>query len=1068
MEAVGYLFAFLVAFSLIWTFVYLALGRKVQVRFGIIATCTALALMFLWPPREKLKLGIDLSGGTILVYQVVEENLRASFNMDELISALKHRVDPEGVREIPIRKIGSNRLEIILPAAEADEVEEVKRMLTDVGALQFRILASYKHDKDVADRALGPGGRAKPPSRYQWTRLGDVSTGTNPRFTNQALSDPAQNWKRNRYAGIPVELVGKDSSGVEQRVLIPIQKNTADTLFLAQPHNLKAITSYRVDYNPSDIRAGDPANPRPEDKIIREDQVAPGRVERSILCKDDRQDVDGKYLARVYSAQDERLQPAVGFVFNRAGARKFGQLTREHLPDKDGFKYQLAILLDGLVMSAPSINSEIRDAGIIEGGGQGFKPKEVEYLIKILQEGSLPASLKSTPEHEEKIGPTLGEDTIAKGILAIEVSMLVVPIFMLLYYRFAGLVAVVALVLNMILLIGSMAFMQSTFSLPGLAGLALTIGMAVDANVLVFERMREEKERGASLTQQIRNGFNRAWVTIFDSHVTQLLSSLVLWRVGTEAVKSFALTMIIGMLWNLFTAVFVSRVIFEFWLQKGWLKRLTMMKMMDRTNIDFIGPRYYCITGSILVIALGLAAFFARGQSMYNIDLTGGTLVTIRLNDAHPDIKKLSGSQRASFVRDRARNLPDVTVESLKIGREENLTRFNIRTTVQDPEKVKDDILKEFGPTLQRVEMTFSPPKPIPAAGSSAAPAPAGTARPAATDRFAGGQEFTLRFNTTAFQGTQSPAQVVSSVFSRVLTQAGIAQPGIRFEVSKPTQAQAQPAASGPTEAEAATTAEAGTAPATELIVRTDLEPDVATAQLNNLAKALQNDPDLLFEQITKFGSNVAGETRNLAWIATVASWLIIIAFLWFRFKSLTYGLAAVIALVHDVLVTLGAVAVSYWLATIPGVREFLLIEQFKIDLPMIAAFLTLIGFSVNDTIVIFDRIREIKGKTPYLTKEMINDAINQTLSRTILTSFTAWLVVVILYLIGGEGLHGFAFALVVGFLSGTYSTVYIATPILVDWISHRNPPPATAKAGKEYATTRQVAGTSPARRASE
>jgi SecD/SecF fusion protein len=152
-------------------------------------------------------------------------------------------------------------------------------------------------------------------------------------------------------------------------------------------------------------------------------------------------------------------------------------------------------------------------------------------------------------------------------------------------------------------------------------------------------------------------------------------------------------------------------------------------------------------------------------------------------------------------------------------------------------------------------------------------------------------------------------------------------------------------------------------------------------------------------------------------------------------------------------LITLGAIAVSYWLALIPGVREFLLIDQFKIDLPMIAAFLTLIGFSVNDTIVIFDRIREIRGKTPYLTEKMVNDALNQTLSRTILTSLTAWLVVVILYILGGEGLHGFAFALTVGFLSGTYSTIYIATPILIDWIGTK-PPEATSKA-KEMATAR-------------
>src|SRR3954469_2332885 len=661
MEAVGYLFAFGLVFSLIMTVVYLSLGKNLQMKFGIIAACTFAGLYSLWPPQEKLKLGIDLSGGTILVYEVVKENLNPNFNMDELISSLKHRVDPEGVREIPIRKIGSNTLEIILPAAEADEVDEVKRMLTDVGALEFRILANRKQDGEVVDRALAPNGRNKPPARYQWGKIGEVSTGNDPKFTADTITDPGQNWKKNLYAGINVELTGKDSSGVDQTAFVPIQKNTSNTLYLARPHNLKSIASYKVEYNPSEIRGGDPNNPRPSDPIVREDQVAPGRVERSILLVTDRQNVTGKYLARAHSTQDERLQPAVGFVFNRQGARKFGQLTREHLPEEGGaFKYQLAILLDNLVMSAPSINSEIRDQGIIEGGGQGFKAKEVEYLIKILQEGSLPATLNPTPLQEEKVGPTLGEDTIAKGVRAIWVSMLVVPIFMVIYYRFAGVVAVVALILNMILLVGSMAFMQSTFSLPGLAGLALTIGMAVDANVLVFERMREEKERGAGLAQQIRNGFNRAWVTIFDSHVTQLLSSVVLWWVGTEAVKSFALTMIIGMLWNLFTAVFVSRVIFEFWLQKGWLKQLTMMKMMEKTNIDFIGPRFYCISGSLILITLGLVAFFARGQSMYNIDLTGGTLVTIRLNEDAPEVKSRGESERASFVRHKASHLPDV------------------------------------------------------------------------------------------------------------------------------------------------------------------------------------------------------------------------------------------------------------------------------------------------------------------------------------------------------------------------------------------------------------------------
>jgi len=237
-------------------------------------------------------------------------------------------------------------------------------------------------------------------------------------------------------------------------------------------------------------------------------------------------------------------------------------------------------------------------------------------------------------------------------------------------------------------------------------------------------------------------------------------------------------------------------------------------------------------------------------------------------------------------------------------------------------------------------------------------------------------------------------------------------------------------------------------------LLRTDLEPEIAKTQLDTLKTSLASNRDLLFERITNFGGTVAGETRRLALIATVASWLIIIVYLWFRFKSLTYGLAAVLAVVHDVLITLGAVAVTYWVAMIPGVNSILQIDQFKIDLPMVAAFLTLIGFSVNDTIVIFDRIREIKGKTPHLTEKIVNDALNQTLSRTILTSLTAWLVVVILYFFGGEGLHGFAFALVVGFLSGTYSTIYIATPILIDWIGEEVPEPK-GQAKKAVAASR-------------
>ena len=299
-----------------------------------------------------------------------------------------------------------------------------------------------------------------------------------------------------------------------------------------------------------------------------------------------------------------------------------------------------------------------------------------------------------------------------------------------------------------------MAFIQATFSLPGLAGLALTIGMAVDANVLVFERMREEKERGASLAQQIRNGFNRAWITIFDSHVTNFLAAVVLYMVGTEEVKGFALTMMIGMAWNLFTAVFMSRVIFEYCYSKGWLKKMTMLKMMDKTNIDFIGPALL-LHGRLADPDRPGADRHVRPRAERCSTSTspagrwsrsGSTRTTRRSRRCPTPSRAASSSARRPSV------LPDVTVESLRVSSDKSLTRFNIRTTDQNPEHVKKAILEAFGSSLARVEMTVSEGKPIAGAAAGGRRRPP---TPTAT-RFAGGREYELDFNTTAFNSTIS------------------------------------------------------------------------------------------------------------------------------------------------------------------------------------------------------------------------------------------------------------------------------------------------------------------------
>ena len=982
-------------------------------RLLLIGVVTLVGLLAAWPPREKLKLGIDLSGGTILVYEV-KPDTRPDFNIDDLIAALKRRVNPEGVQDIPIRKVGERRIEIILPEASAAEVDDVKRKMTDVGSLEFRILASEKKDKPAIDRAMGPNGLKSVPVGYRWAKLGEIVTGEKPKYTADTLTDPSQAWVRDRYASpTRVLLTGKDAAGREKKILVTIRSNTANTLTLDRTRALlttddedeprpryrgieplteyfKTIDSYRIDYNPARITPGPGA-------IVREQQRGKGFTERLILIKLDRQNVTGGNLSYAFPTQDQRLQPAVGFHFTPQGGRRFGQLTRDNLPEEGGaFKRQLAILLDEQIMSAPSINSEINDEGIIEN----MPSREVDHLIGILRAGSLPASLVPTPLLEEKVGATLGQDTIDKGVRAITISMFVVPIFMILYYRFAGVVAVIGLILNIILLVGSMALFKATFTLPGLAGLALTIGMAVDANVLIFERMREEKDRGATLAQQIRNGFSRAWTTILDSNVTTMLSGAVLWAVGTEEIKGFAVTLILGLIWNLFTAVFVSRVIFDFCYSQGWIKQLSMMKLFDRTNIDFVTKRRYFMLGSALVIATGLAITAYRWGSMLNIDFTGGTLVTIQLDPSSPELKGLDASERTELVRKLAAEaLPDTSIESLNVGGEGEGLRFNIRTTEENQadtspgaepgalkNQVQEKVLRKFQPILANLQMTPEAPVAIPA-----------TKEAEAVEKFAGGSRFLLKFNRTVDANLIQPKAV------EVLRGMKVANPETRFALDRPILPNGTSALG-----------------LDALYLDTDLDTEQAKSLVAALTPALRDDPNQLFERVEIFGGAVAKDTRTLAIIAIVASWLVMAAYLWFRFKSLTYGAAAVVALIHDVLFTLGAVAVV----------------GYKIDLPMIAAFLTLIGFSVNDTIVIFDRIREIKGKSPVLTAKMINDAINQTLSRTILTSLTAFLVVLILYVFGGEGLSGFSFCLVVGFVSGTYSTIYIATPILIDWLS--------------------------------
>ena len=339
----------------------------------------------------------------------------------------------------------------------------------------------------------------------------------------------------------------------------------------------------------------------------------------------------------------------------------------------------MGIILDGELYSAPSINSTIFDRGEITGR---FTRAEVDDLVKVLNAGSLPAALTKDPVRDLTTGPTLGGDTIQKSRDAMVISSILVPLFMLWYYRFAGLVANLALVLNMVMLVAVMILVKAPFTLPALAGLALTVGMAVDNNVLIYERLREELHHGAALRMAIRNAFHRAGVVIIDANCTHLIAATVLFVVGTEQVRGFAVTFWLGAVLSIWATMFVARVVFEIAERRQWITKVKMMQVIGHTEFDFM--HWFPVTASISVIitVLGLLIAFHRGVGLFDIDFTGGVSVQTVFTEA----------QDIGDIRKRVAHLPDVAVSNVQIQGEKEGGRFIIDTSESDLEKVKQDL----------------------------------------------------------------------------------------------------------------------------------------------------------------------------------------------------------------------------------------------------------------------------------------------------------------------------------------------------------------------------------------
>jgi len=779
---------------------------------------------------------------------------------------------------------------------------------------------------------------------------------------------------------------------------------------------------------------------------------------------------------------DDMGRMAIGFTFDEVGGNLFYNLTKSNIGRP------LAILLDNAALSAPNINSAIRTNGIIEGS---FTNVQIEDMVNKLNAGSLPARLIEPPLSIKSIGPSIGAENRDAGIKAGIIGLGAVLLFMIVYYSRSGFIADIALVMNLLFVLAIMALSRATFTLPGIAGIILTIGMAVDANVLIHERIREEQEKGSSLRVAIKNGYDRAFTTIFDSNLTTILSAVVLYLVASEELKGFAITLILGLASSMFTAVFVTRVCFEILLDRKILRdKLSMMKIIGVPKVDWMKARPVFLTISAIMITLSMYAFFSRDKSKYDIEFTGGTSAQINLK---PGID-MDRNQAEKIIQQVGREMGSSGLAAAKVtsigtsNRQYEITttatnKTSVVVTFAAPGQSADSLTAQiekvepqFNGQLTNLEVRQDPKNParfevttsqinkglvsdILAAATKGQNASVSTPQvnevvqnalakafgdvietqrdlgpsvvsvnTVTTDLIASNPELANYVNGVAITVKLTDAASISEIETRLKD--------LRFkpqaqeyqwyghEILSGDFKQVDPNAAISQFVYVTALPEAGFRQISpeEQNIFTDSERSkivAAAAMESSLPRMTQIDPSL--------GSQA--QVRGL--VAIILSFFAIIVYVWVRFGASRYGFAGVLALVHDVIIATGAVVISVWVSqTIFG--KALLIGDFKINLDIIAALLTIIGFSINDTIVIFDRIRENRGRGGILTPEMINLSINQTMSRTILTTTTAFTVVLVMYIWGGSGLRGFTFTMLVGMIAGTYSTIAIAAPIVL------------------------------------
>ncbi len=629
---------------------------------------------------------------------------------------------------------------------------------------------------------------------------------------------------------------------------------------------------------PRDMKLAWTVKPRSESKDVLE------LVALKVTSRDGSPALGGDVIVAARQDYDQNGRVEVSMSMNSEGARIWKRITGDNVGK------QVAIVLDGYVYSYPNVNGEIPNGMSSITGGE-MTVEEALDLANILKAGKLPAPARIVAE--EIVGPSLGQESINAGLLSFIIAFIGVLLYMSLYYNGAGHVADIALFANVFFLFGVLASIGAVLTLPGIAGIVLTLAMAVDSNVIIYERMREEIRAGKGMRLVVKDGFHHALSAIIDGHVTTILTGIVLYIFGSGPVQGFATTLVIGLLLSLFSSIFIARLIFEWMLDRNMTittgNKYTM-DLFQHTKIDFIGMRKKMYILSLAIIVPGLISLAVRGLDP-GLDFTGGRSYIVRF--------------------DQSVSTTDIR-ESLR------------KTFGESPE------VKTFGPKNQ--------------------------------------VKITTKFMINE-RGQQSDSIVSNRLFD-----------GVKGFYKTP-------------------------------LTIVDFKANVPGKIVGELSSQ-RVDPTISYSLIWK------------AFMAVLFSLVIIFIYIALRFKNWQFGLGGVSALFHDSLIIIGVFSLFY------GVLPF----SMEVDQSFIAALLTIIGYSIMDTVIIFDRIREYRALYPKRELKLnINAAINSTLGRTINTSGVTLVTLIIIFIFGGEVLRGFTFALIIGVIIGTYSSVFNATPVAYD-----------------------------------